>query len=161
MTPEDDGVPGVVVEQNKLEDDLSTQLDVAGALAEWRSDAASSVREVGVEGVESPGVGGTNVLRRIRVIECEVRRSVVGAVGDVVSVDPKLGRDALVDPDRLEDAHVEFIDRVSAERAAADTRIRCTECLGLILVVQEPMNGIPRDPCASTVVEVADPGHHR
>ena len=108
---------GVVEKQNGLEDDLRTQLDVAGSLAEGRSDQRSGVRFEVVEGRESPC--NRSADRRVGVVQRCVRRAIVSAVWQVEDVQTELAGEALVDSDRLEDAGVELIDGVSAKYVTA------------------------------------------
>ncbi len=117
-----------IVKTDRLEDDLGAELDVPGALAERRRNTAARVGHVIVEGVIS-----TN--GQVGVIECLVRRSVVGSVGHIVGVDPELARYALVNPDCLEDTHIEFIDGVTTESTAAYSGVGIAAGLGLVLVV--------------------------
>ena len=147
---------GVVEKQNGLEDDLRTQLDVAGSLAEGRSNQRSGVRFEVVEG----GVSSRNLCvdRRVGVVQRCIRCAIVSAVWQVEDVQTELAGEALVDSDRLEDAGIELIDGVSTEYVAAYTGVRSTARQGLILVVDQPMNGIRGDRCAGAKVEVTNSG---
>ena len=80
----------------QLEDDLSTDLNVASALTEGDRDSASTVELEGVEGIETGRIGRNNVLRRIGVVEGKVRRAVVGSIWQIVDesaeADPRRAR---------------------------------------------------------------------